>query len=282
MKPFRKVLLLFFWVAMPFYACCQSDSISIFYATGVAELNGLQTARIDSFLYSGGMGGKETVRITAYADEPGTSALNKRIAQQRAVAVQRYLLESGVEKKQILACTGAGNVLRTGADLYQRRTDLIWTRPDPGLAPEVGRIDSIETDTGVEALGRMKPDDVVELKNLLFRVSSPVILDESLPTLNQLVRVLKAYPALKIRLEGHICCGNKPSGNRSDSWFLLSEERAKAVMDFLIAHGIPEARLSYKGLGFSKPKIYPERKPADQERNRRVEIRVMENNRPEK
>jgi len=124
----------------------------------------------------------------------------------------------------------------------------------------------------------MKVNDIVEIKGLLFNVSSSIISTSSFPVLDQLVAVLKEFPTVKIRVEGHICCGSAPgSSTKMDSWYRLSEARAKAVMSYLIAHEIPEGRLSYKGLGFSRPRVYPERNPADENLNRRVEIRVVSN-----
>jgi outer membrane protein OmpA-like peptidoglycan-associated protein len=53
--------------------------------------------------------------------------------------------------------------------------------------------------------------------------------------------------------------------------------RAKAVYDFLVSKGIAAERLSYKGFGFTRPKIFPEETEADRVQNRRVEIRVVGN-----
>lgn len=48
----------------------------------------------------------------------------------------------------------------------------------------------------------------------------------------------------------------------------LSQRRAQAVLDYLVAQGVPVSRLEAKGFGFDKPRT---RNPADA-RNRRVEI----------
>ena len=55
----------------------------------------------------------------------------------------------------------------------------------------------------------------------------------------------------------------------------LSVNRAKAIYDYLIEQGIAASRLSYKGLGNTQPKRFPERTPLDEQANRRVEVRIV-------
>ena len=52
-----------------------------------------------------------------------------------------------------------------------------------------------------------------------------------------------------VRVEGHT--DNEGS---EDYNLKLSEDRAKAVMDYLVSKNVHEERLTYKGYGFSKPK----------------------------
>ncbi len=72
------------------------------------------------------------------------------------------------------------------------------------------------------------------------------------------------FAHLRIRIEGH----TNAVGNR-DYNLGLSERRAKAVGDYLTAHGISQDRIDAKGYGFDKPRI--EGAPGDA-LNRRVEI----------
>jgi outer membrane protein OmpA-like peptidoglycan-associated protein len=49
------------------------------------------------------------------------------------------------------------------------------------------------------------------------------------------------------------------------------------VNDYLVKNGIDASRLTYKGYGHSRPKVSPEKSPADEQMNRRVEILVLDN-----
>jgi outer membrane protein OmpA-like peptidoglycan-associated protein len=58
----------------------------------------------------------------------------------------------------------------------------------------------------------------------------------------------------------------------------LSTQRAKAINNFLIANGINENRLTYKGFGSSQPLFpLPEKDETQRAANRRVEIQIVSN-----
>ncbi len=68
---------------------------------------------------------------------------------------------------------------------------------------------------------------------------------------------------VRVRIEGH----TDSSGGRAIN-VTLSQRRAQAVADFLVAQGIPQSRLEVRGFGYDRP--LPGR-PASARENRRVE-----------
>ena len=56
---------------------------------------------------------------------------------------------------------------------------------------------------------------------------------------------------MKVEIQGHVCCtGSKADGLDTDTGYPnLSENRARAVYNFLIENGIDKSRLRYKGSG---------------------------------
>lgn len=103
-------------------------------------------------------------------------------------------------------------------------------------------------------------------KNILFEPGEPFILPQSYPELNQLVKLLKRFSKLRIRIEGHTDITGDPKINQT-----LSEDRANEVAYYLQENGIEVTRIRTKGFGASKPlfgkdstKMYPQ--------NRRVEF----------
>jgi len=57
--------------------------------------------------------------------------------------------------------------------------------------------------------------------------------------------------------------------------FILSEHRAKAVVDYLTSKGVDRARLSFKGYGSKKP-IVKNDSDEGRKQNRRVEFIVID------
>jgi outer membrane protein OmpA-like peptidoglycan-associated protein len=88
----------------------------------------------------------------------------------------------------------------------------------------------------------------VVLKNIFFNSGKFDLLPESIVELEKLIGLLKENPSLKIQINGHTDNVGKDADN-----LILSEARAKSVIAYLIAKGIPDTRLSFKGFGASVP-----------------------------
>ncbi len=120
-----------------------------------------------------------------------------------------------------------------------------------------------------EPTAEASPAKPVILKNVFFETASATLRPESTAELNRLKALLEENPALKIRINGH----TDNVGSEEDN-LLLSENRAKAVYDFLARQGIAAGRLSYKGYGESKP-IATNETAAGRQENRRTEFEVV-------
>ena len=99
-----------------------------------------------------------------------------------------------------------------------------------------------------------------------FETGKSDIKAESQGTINQIAEMLKQNGDLKISIEGHTDNVGSDQSNQT-----LSENRAAAVMNAIIALGIDKSRLSSKGWGASKP-IADNRTEDGRAKNRRVEI----------
>ncbi len=106
-------------------------------------------------------------------------------------------------------------------------------------------------------------------KTILFNSGKSSIKEASNTVLNEIVKILKEYPTAQFSIEGHTdSVGSKTLNQR------LSENRASAVMTFLIEHGIASSRLQSKGYGESTP-IANNATAAGRAKNRRVEINLV-------
>lgn len=84
----------------------------------------------------------------------------------------------------------------------------------------------------------------VTFQNVLFEQSKAVLLSTSEAELNQLAAMLLARPQLRVSIDGHADKIGEAQKNLT-----LSQQRAQAVKQYLVAHGIAEARISTHGYG---------------------------------
>jgi outer membrane protein OmpA-like peptidoglycan-associated protein len=108
------------------------------------------------------------------------------------------------------------------------------------------------------------------LYGINFDVDSDIIRDESKPTLDKIIAMLRSESSMNLIIEGHT-----DSDGPTDKNQILSEKRAESVKSYLVSGGIPSTRLFTKGYGESTP-VAPNTTVAGKAQNRRVELVVKE------
>ena len=104
--------------------------------------------------------------------------------------------------------------------------------------------------------------------NLNFETGSTQLAPESVPTVDSLVVILKAYPNVAVSLEGHTDNTGDAAANKK-----LSLDRAVVVKEIMVKGGITEGRIGTDGYGQEKP-IAPNETEEDRAKNRRTELVV--------
>ncbi len=120
----------------------------------------------------------------------------------------------------------------------------------------------------VDAKGCTLPKTLA-LDGVNFDNDEAVLRKDSLAILEGVAATLKRYPGFKVEVAGHT--DNHGGGAHNLD---LSNRRAKAVMDYLIARGIAADRLSAKGYGETQP-IGNNYLEDGRMKNRRVELRTL-------
>jgi outer membrane protein OmpA-like peptidoglycan-associated protein len=118
-------------------------------------------------------------------------------------------------------------------------------------------------------LSPIAQEQKVILRNVFFETDKYNLKDESKAELNKLAVFLTKNKTLKIELSGHT--DNTGDKKRNQT---LSENRARAVYNYLIASGIAAERLSYNGYGDAKP-VVPNDSDEHRQMNRRTEFKVI-------
>jgi outer membrane protein OmpA-like peptidoglycan-associated protein len=109
----------------------------------------------------------------------------------------------------------------------------------------------------------------IKLNNIFFAQSKYYLRESSFSELNRLVKIMKDYPSVEIRLEGHTDNQGDPKLNLK-----LSIDRVNEVKKYLVEHGIEKKRISTQGFGDTKP-IASNVKEETRKMNRRVEFVIL-------
>ena len=148
------------------------------------------------------------------------------------------------------------NVSREGYLFYSDNFSL--TNPGSSLEPFVKSI----------PMQPLKVGETVVLKNIFFDTDKYDLKPESRVELEKLTDLLKRNPSLKIEISGHTDIMGTPQHNLE-----LSNNRARAVYDYLVRHGISKERLTYAGYGITRP-IDTNDTEEGRAKNRRTEFSV--------
>ncbi|WP_118949622.1 OmpA family protein [Taibaiella helva] len=265
------------------------DTLHIRYAIGASEPEVAGKQLLDSLArhHEG-----RTLLIYSYADYLGSERTNQHLSDKRALRIKNYLLKKGVPEKQVLACTGLGQIPGHGGaegNPQNRRSDVfirkknkpapaspITVKPSPAQGTPIATEETAPQFSAID-LSTAKVNDVIRLQHIGFYPGRADVLPGSYAEVEHLYQVLSGNPRLKIRLEGHVCCCVYPDGYFEDTpTWQLSVQRAYAIYKHLLDRGIDAARLSYQGFGRTRPITEQDSTSAEGQVNRRVEVRIIE------
>ncbi len=111
------------------------------------------------------------------------------------------------------------------------------------------------------------------IPDVLFETDSAKIQPASYPHLDNAIATLKEWGNAKVEIAGHTDQLDTSSAEYNQK---LSEDRAKAVLEYVVKKGIDAKRLTAKGYGFSQPITKNDPKQGNPV-NRRVELIRLEN-----
>ncbi len=146
--------------------------------------------------------------------------------------------------------------------IEEKPTTIVKTEPAPKPPKKKELLNELNKDVTV--------GQEIKLDKLYFKADSSSLRHQDLPLLDEIYDFLSENKKVIVEIGGH-------TNNRCASSFCnkLSRQRAKSVANYLIAKGIEENRVTYKGYGKTKPK-YPNNTPTNRRRNQRVELKILE------
>jgi outer membrane protein OmpA-like peptidoglycan-associated protein len=112
----------------------------------------------------------------------------------------------------------------------------------------------------------------VNLRNIQFYGNRFDFLPSATDDLKALLSFMKKNPTMLIEIEGHV---NGPNEKNTNAYKELSNNRAKAVKEYLLKNGIEEDRIKYVGYGNSQMLFPNPKSEREHSENRRVEIKIL-------
>lgn len=126
------------------------------------------------------------------------------------------------------------------------------------LERELEELQAEETDRGL----------VLTLGDVLFETGQATLMPGALTTVDRLAQFMGDYPERTVQIEGHTDSAGSDALNQR-----LSEQRAAAVRDALVARGVGLGRIQTIGYGEARP-VASNDTPAGRQQNRRIEVVV--------
>jgi len=252
------------------------DTVQVYFDIGKTHFLPSTSQTLDSLLENLKQT-QDKILIYGFADYLGSENPNQTLSDNRAFKVLKYLLQKGLPPAQIIQTTGVGQIEIKGTEAhgnqdYRKVSIFIRRKGKPTITPK--------KDLKMQSLiDKMEVGKTFTLKNINFVVNSSRYTSESQPIVEELLEIMIQNPKLKIKLEGHICCIDPKDEDAFDVVFHdfhLSRNRARRIYFYLTQNGIEKSRVSYEGFGKSRPLVNPEITEEDKEKNRRVEVRIME------
>lgn len=271
----RTIILLYFIVQVSF----AQKHFEVFFDVNKEGLNKKSIDDFNTFLKANS--NLEILSISGYCDRIDNNNYNKLLAQRRINSVVEFLKENLISINKNTTFNVVGEDFKQSKNQELNRKVILKyiekklpnkNMDNYNIEPELSVIVQNEKSSLVEKFKLAKKKEIIRLNSIRFYLDTAKIIELSKPVLEELVKILKENPNLKIEIQGHICC------QFVDDLRGLSSQRAKAIYTYLIQNEIDKKRLTYKGYGVLKPihKI-PEENSKEEQDNRRVEILIIEN-----
>jgi outer membrane protein OmpA-like peptidoglycan-associated protein len=293
-----KVSFIFFLLLTSTFTVVAQEQFSVYFDSNKYDLISKEKDKLNQWISANST--SKIVGIHGFCDEDGTNNFNDMLAKNRINFVCNYIKDKlkiredfktrNFGELHTLSKIKAENRKVTlfyieSKDL-NRENEILGIKEEALVLPKVrikypekvvfdnpnGSKSEYQLDVAfMQKVNEAKTGEKLKLENLIFQINTYIVVPSSKGKMYELLLVMKNNPNLKIEIQGHLCC---MPNDRLD----LSTQRAKAINNFLVANGIDEKRLTFKGFGSTQP-VYPlpEKDEAQRSANRRVEIMIVEN-----
>lgn len=173
------------------------------------------------------------------------------------------------ETFRIFIESAAGNLYEFTGTAHAEATDFAQTNTKENLS----RVKKQVEELGLENV-TVHPSEkglTIAIENIQFQADSAVLLESEKAKINQIAKILEAWPDNDILVTGHTALAGTERMRK-----ILSEQRAAAVAEYLVGLNVRDRfHVFTQGLGAEQP-VASNKTEEGKARNRRVEITVMD------
>lgn len=274
-----KFLSLFLFTISIYSQTKKPDSLQLFFDSAKFSITDIHQTQLQAFFKDIKLEEVRQIRIKGYTDFIGNHVYNNKLSKKRAKATYTYVTQNYQFKA--IAQQGLGELddevteaTIEGGNSKHRKVDLILSYEKPKDV----YVSLTRKQRYLSQLTKLTVGEKLRIQYTNFHISTADITSSSKEDIEGIIKILKAYPKLKVLIEGHVCCGDIEEYETkiaNPENLTLSTERAKNIYNTLIKKGIKTNRLSYKGYGFTRPLDFPESTIQIQKENRRIELKIL-------
>lgn len=248
------------------FICANTFSqkkLTLYFDTNSSELEKKELEKFNNFVKTKDL---KILKVIGFCDLRSSNEYNDSLALERANFVASLIRLSTFNS--VFEVKSKGENFNQLKNLDLNRKVEIHFKIEKSTSTSI----KINTDKELsEVVAKSKVGDKLVLKNLHFYDRTDVLYPESFKTREELLKVLKETPKLKIQIQGHICCS--PGKDKEE----IALKRCIGTVEYLVINGVDKSRLSYKSFDATQPLFpIPEKNEEERKANRRVEILIVD------
>lgn len=239
----------------------SQKKFTLYFDTNSSELSKNELDRFHNFVKTKDL---KILKVIGFCDLRSSNKYNDSLALERAKFVASLI--------RLTTFNSVFEVKSKGENFNQLKNLDLNRKVEIHFKIEKAPSIKINNDKDLsDVVAKAKIGDKLVLKNLSFYDRTDILYPESFKTREELLKVLKENPKLKIEIQGHICCS---LGKDNEE---IALKRCVGTIEYLVINGIEKSRLTYKSFDATQP-IYPipEKNEEERKANRRVEILIID------
>ncbi|MEI8134575.1 MAG: OmpA family protein [bacterium] len=228
------------------------------------------------FSSSNGEYGLDLYKIALTEDQQPTAVtlLSGRVTDRAGNTLNAQIICTDIVENHEVARSSTSDDAENFSMVLPAGSHYRFNVTSPGFLPFSDEID-LSNQAGFSepildiVLDSIRVGSLTTLGDIFFDFNTSNLKPESFFSLDKVVEFLKINSSMSIEIQGHTDSIGALEFNKQ-----LSVERAKAVVNYLIAKGIPESRLRAEGFGSVSP-VSDNVSEEGRRKNRRVAFRIL-------